>query len=63
MADTRRWPSAQAPGLVTYAGDGLPLGVIWATIAQCDLYLGNDNGLMDMAAAARTSGGRRDRRG
>lgn len=47
-----RWLSEQAPGVVTYAGDQLPLGVIWAAIAQCDLYLGNDTGLMHMAAAA-----------
>jgi Glycosyltransferase family 9 (heptosyltransferase) len=36
-----------------YPGDRLPLGVVWATIAQCDLYVGNDTGLMHMAAAAR----------
>jgi ADP-heptose:LPS heptosyltransferase len=53
VADSCRWLSAQAPGLVTYAGDRLPLGVIWAAVAQCDLYLGNDSGPMHMAAAAR----------
>ena len=53
VADSCRWLSAQASGVVTYAGDRLPLGVIWAAIAQCDLYLGNDTGLMHMAAAAR----------
>ena len=47
------WLSERATGAVTYAGDQLPLGVIWAAIAQCDLYLGNDTGLMHMAAAAR----------
>jgi ADP-heptose:LPS heptosyltransferase len=47
-----RWLSEQADGAVTYAGDQLPLGAIWAAIAQCDLYLGNDTGLMHMAAAA-----------
>ena len=53
VVDSCRWLSAQAPGVVTYPGDRLPLGVIWAAIAQCDLYLGNDSGLMHMAAAAR----------
>jgi heptosyltransferase-2 len=53
VADGCRWLSAQVPGVVTYAGDRLPLGVIWAAIARCDLYLGNDTGLMHMAAAAR----------
>jgi ADP-heptose:LPS heptosyltransferase len=52
VADSCRWLSAQAPGVVSYAGDKLPLGVIWAAIARCDLYLGNDTGLMHMAAAA-----------
>jgi ADP-heptose:LPS heptosyltransferase len=51
--ETCRWLSERVPGLVTYAGDRLPLGVIWAAIAQCDLYLGNDSGFMHMAAAAR----------
>jgi heptosyltransferase-2 len=55
VVDSCRWLSAQAPGVVTYPGDRLPLGVIWAAIAQCDLYLGNDSGLMHMAAAARIS--------
>jgi len=54
VADSCRWLSAQAPGVVSYAGDCLPLGVIWAAIARCDLYLGNDTGLMHMAAATRT---------
>jgi ADP-heptose:LPS heptosyltransferase len=53
VAGSCRWLSAQAPGVVTYAGDKLPLGVIWAAIAQCDLYVGNDSGPMHMAAAAR----------
>ena len=52
VAGSCRWLSAQAPGVVTYAGDKLQLGVIWAAIAQCDLYLGNDSGPMHMAAAA-----------
>jgi ADP-heptose:LPS heptosyltransferase len=52
VAETCRWLSEQVPGMVTYPGDGLPLGTIWAAIAQCDLYLGNDSGLMHMAAAA-----------
>ena len=53
VAQTCRWLAEQAPGLVTYPGDGLPLGVIWAAIAKCDLYVGHDTGLMHMAAAAR----------
>ena len=53
VADSCRWLSAQVPGVVSYAGDKLPLGVTWAAIAQCDLYLGNDTGPMHMAAAAR----------
>jgi ADP-heptose:LPS heptosyltransferase len=53
VADSCRWLSAQAPGVVSYAGESLPLGAIWSAIARCDLYLGNDTGLMHMAAAAR----------
>jgi ADP-heptose:LPS heptosyltransferase len=61
----KRWPrqryldvvrhlaARQAPGVIAYPGERLPLGVIWAAIARCDLYLGNDTGLMHMAAAAR----------
>ena len=52
VADSCRWLSAQLPGVVSYAGEKLPLGVNWAGIARCDLYLGNDTGLMHMAAAA-----------
>jgi lipopolysaccharide heptosyltransferase II len=51
VADGCRWLSAQLPGVVTFAGDRLSLGVNWAAIARCDLYLGNDTGLMHMAAA------------
>lgn len=54
VADDCRWLSELVPEMVTYPGDRLPLGVVWAAIAQCDLYLGNDTGLMHMAAAART---------
>jgi heptosyltransferase-2 len=53
VVETCRWLSERAPEVVTYPGDRLPLGVIWAAIAQCDLYVGNDTGLMHMAAAAR----------
>lgn len=53
VAETCRWLAEQIPGAVTYAGDRLPLGVVWAAIARSDLYLGNDTGLMLMAAAAR----------
>ena len=53
VVESCRWVSDQAPEVVTCAGDRVPLGVIWAAIAQCDLYLGNDSGLMHMAAAAR----------
>ena len=53
VSETCRWLAEQVPGAVTYAGDRLPLGVVWAAIARCDLYLGNDTGLMHMAAAAR----------
>ena len=53
VADTCAWLAAEVPGLVTYVGQDLPLGVIWAGIAKCDLYLGNDTGFMHMAAAAR----------
>lgn len=53
VADTCTWLAAEAPGLVTYVGQNLPLGMIWAAIAQCDLYLGNDTGFAHMAAAAR----------
>ncbi len=54
VVETCRWLSDQLPGTVTYPGDRLPLGTIWAAIARCDLYLGNDSGLMHMAAAAGT---------
>ena len=53
VVDTCCWLRDRAPDLVTYPGDRLPLGAIWAAIAQCDLYLGNDTGLMHMAAASR----------
>jgi ADP-heptose:LPS heptosyltransferase len=53
VVETCQWLADQVPGLVTSAGGELPLGVIWAAIAQCDLYLGNDTGLMHMSAAAR----------
>jgi ADP-heptose:LPS heptosyltransferase len=53
VADDCRWLSERVSEMVTYPGDRLPLGVVWAAIAQCDLYLGNDTGLMHMAAAAR----------
>ena len=52
VADTCRWMATQVPNAVTYAGERLPLGAIWASIARCDLYLGNDTGFMHMAAAA-----------
>jgi len=51
VAETCSWLSERAPGVVTYPGDRLQLGVVWAALAQCDLYLGNDTGLMHMAAA------------
>ena len=47
-----RWLAAQAPDDVTYLGDRLPLGTVWAAIAKCDLFVGNDTGFMHMAAAA-----------
>jgi len=53
VADTCGWLAEQVPEAITYAGERLPLGVIWASIARCDLYLGNDTGFMHMAAAAR----------
>jgi len=53
VIESCRWLSERLPDMVTSPGDRLPLGVIWAVIAQCDLYLGNDSGLMHMAAAAR----------
>ena len=52
VADTCRWIAEQVPNAVTYVGERLPLGAIWASIARCDLYLGNDTGFMHMAAAA-----------
>jgi ADP-heptose:LPS heptosyltransferase len=48
-----RWLTQNSAGLVMYAGDKLPLGTIWSAISNCDLYVGNDTGLMHMAAAAR----------
>jgi heptosyltransferase-2 len=53
VAESCRWLSEQLPDAVTYPGDRLPLGTVWAAIAHCDLYLGNESGLMHMAAAAR----------
>ena len=53
VVETCHWLAGQLPDAVTFAGDGLSLGTVWAAIAQCDLYLGNDSGLMHMAAAAR----------
>ena len=53
VAEDCRWLSNALPDRVAYHGETLPLGVVWAAIARCDLYLGNDTGLMHMAAAAR----------
>jgi len=53
VTDTCRWLAERDPRVVSYAGDRLPLGTLWAAIASCDLYLGNDTGFMHMAAAAR----------
>lgn len=53
VRDTCRWLSERVPGIVSYAGHDQPLGALWAAIAQCDLYLGNDTGFMHMASAAR----------
>jgi ADP-heptose:LPS heptosyltransferase len=52
VADECRWLVENACGLVTYAGDKLTLGTIWSAISNCDVYVGNDTGLMHMAAAA-----------
>lgn len=53
VAGDCRWLSKALPERVAYHGESLPLGVVWAAIARCDLYLGNDTGIMHMAAAAR----------
>ena len=53
VIESGRWLAKKACGLVTCATDDLPLGTVWAAIANCDLYVGNDTGLMHMAAAAR----------
>jgi ADP-heptose:LPS heptosyltransferase len=45
------WLLERAPSRVTYPSENL--GVAWAALSQCDLYIGNDCGLMHMAAAAR----------
>lgn len=47
------WLAAEIPGRVTYSGADRSLGCLWAAIAGCDLYLGNDTGFMHMAAAAK----------
>lgn len=52
VAEACRELAAQAPDDVTWLGDRLPLGAVWATIAKCDLFVGNDTGFMHMAAAA-----------
>jgi ADP-heptose:LPS heptosyltransferase len=52
VAETCKWLAKNGSGLVTYAGDDVSLGTVWSAIANCDLYLGNDTGLMHMAAAA-----------
>ena len=52
VADTCRWLAGQEPEAIMYPGEQLPLGAIWASIARCDLYLGNDTGFMHMAAAS-----------
>lgn len=51
--DTCRWLAARAPQRVHMLPGHLPLGAVWAAIARCDLYVGNDTGLMHMASAAR----------
>lgn len=53
VASGCRWVAEQAGEGTSYAGENLTLGIVWAAIAQCDLYIGNDTGLMHMAAAAR----------
>ena len=42
VASTCAWLAEQMPEAITYAGERLSLGVIWASIARCDLYLGNE---------------------
>lgn len=48
------WLSAGAPDSIYDACGGMALGELWALLARCDLYVGNDTGAMHMAAAART---------
>ena len=54
VAPTGDWLVAQEPGLVHNACGQLGLGAVWALTALCDLYVGNDTGILHMAAAART---------
>ena len=54
VAPTGDWLALQAPGLVHNACGQLGLGAVWALTALCDLYVGNDTGIMHMAAASRT---------
>ena len=53
VAETCHWLAGQVPDQVCYLGPKHTLGTLWAAIAQCDLYLGNDTGFTHMAAAAR----------
>lgn len=53
VAASCRGLAEDAPDDVTWLGDRLPLGAVWATLAKCDLFVGNDTGFMHMAAAAR----------
>ena len=53
VAETCRWLVRQEPQAIMYPGERLHLGATWSSIAHCDLYLGNDTGIMHMAAASR----------
>ena len=47
------WLSRQAPEFIACADRNLSLGAVWAAIARSDLYIGNDTGIMHMAAAVK----------
>jgi ADP-heptose:LPS heptosyltransferase len=52
MTDECRWLSQQDSAIVSCVDHGLSIGASWAAVAQCDLYAGNDTGMMHLAAAA-----------
>jgi heptosyltransferase-3 len=46
------WLEQQDSSVTACASSDVSIGAAWAAVAECDLYVGNDTGLMHLAAAA-----------